>query len=150
MEKMISSFRGEYWFLSNFCPCDIEWDRRHYRSVEHAFQAAKTFDNNKREEIRTARTPGEAKRLGRHIELIEDWEEINDEIMYSLLQKKFESESLRAKLLDTNKLELVEGNNWGDKYWGVCNGVGQNRLGEILMQVRKEIREDQKDASSKV
>ncbi|KKK75579.1 hypothetical protein LCGC14_2872320 [marine sediment metagenome] len=139
MVEVISSFRGEYWFLSNFCPCDIEWDRLRYRSVEHAFQAAKTFDNDRREEIQEARTPGEAKRLGRQVKLIENWEEIKDEIMYTLIHKKFESESLRAKLLNTGDIELIEGNNWGDTYWGVCSGIGQNKLGRILMEVRKEI-----------
>ena len=137
MPEVINSFRGEYWFLSNFCPCAIEWDNLRYRSVEHAFQAAKTFDNDRREEIRAARTPGEAKRLGRQVQLIENWQVIKDEIMYTLVHKKFESESLRAKLLGTGEVELIEGNNWGDTYWGVCGGVGQNKLGKILMQVRK-------------
>lgn len=146
MVKAIDSFRGEYWFLSNFCPCEIEWDKLQYRSVEHAFQAAKTFDNDRREEIRTARTPGEAKRLGRQVELIEGWEEVKDEIMYTLIHKKFKSESLKAKLLSTGEAELIEDNNWGDKYWGMCNGVGQNRLGEILMKVREEIREEAENA----
>ena len=39
----------------------------------------------------------------------------------------------------TGDAELVEGNTWNDTYWGVCNGVGHNHLGKILMQVRQEL-----------
>jgi predicted NAD-dependent protein-ADP-ribosyltransferase YbiA (DUF1768 family) len=42
--------------------------------------------------------------------------------------------------LDTGKRFLMEGNYWKDTYWGVCNGDGDNRLGEMLMRVRREIR----------
>ena len=48
---------------------------------------------------------------------------------------------LGNKLLETGNQELVEGNTWGDIFWGVCNGKGQNWLGKILMMVRDEIRE---------
>ena len=44
------------------------------------------------------------------------------------------------KLLDTGDTELIEGNNWHDTFWGVCKGKGQNNLGKILMEVRKDIR----------
>lgn len=33
---MISSFRGEYRFLSNFYPAEVEMDDRIYPSVEHS------------------------------------------------------------------------------------------------------------------
>jgi predicted NAD-dependent protein-ADP-ribosyltransferase YbiA (DUF1768 family) len=46
---------------------------------------------------------------------------------------------LRVKLLNTGDLQLVEGNYWGDTFWGVCNGKGENHLGKILMRVRKEL-----------
>ena len=36
-------------------------------------------------------------------------------------------------------LNIVEGNTWGDVFWGVCNGIGENHLGNILMDVRDEI-----------
>lgn len=35
---------------------------------------------------------------------------------------------------------LIEGNNHGDRYWGVVNGEGQNKFGLLLMQIRSEIR----------
>jgi len=62
-----------------------------------------------------------------------------------LVRKKFEIPVLREALLDTGNAKLVEGNYWGDVEWGVCRGKGKNKLGKILMKVRKEIQE-QEDA----
>ena len=65
--------------------------------------------------------------------------------MYSICRAKFtQNPDLLKKLLDTGDAELVEGNTWGDKVWGVCNDEGENRLGKILMRIRSEIREEQK------
>ncbi|MCH7737275.1 MAG: NADAR family protein [Chloroflexi bacterium] len=60
--------------------------------------------------------------------------------MLELLRDKFRDPVLRQMLLDTGDLELVEGNNWGDRFWGRVSGVGDNHLGRLLMQVRGECR----------
>jgi hypothetical protein len=61
--------------------------------------------------------------------------------MESLVKEKFTRDTeLGAKLVATGDEELVEGNYWGDTFWGVCRGVGQNHLGKILMKVREELR----------
>jgi predicted NAD-dependent protein-ADP-ribosyltransferase YbiA (DUF1768 family) len=46
-------------------------------------------------------------------------------------------------LLETGDAELIEGNDWGDTFWGVCGGKGNNFLGKLLMEVRKELRSAQ-------
>ncbi len=46
---------------------------------------------------------------------------------------------LREKLLATGDRKLVEGNTWGDTFWGVCRGNGKNHLGKILMKIRAEL-----------
>jgi len=57
--------------------------------------------------------------------------------MYLGLLLKFTQHSdLKERLLDTHNLELIEGNNWDDTYWGICNGRGRNMLGMLLMEVR--------------
>ena len=61
--------------------------------------------------------------------------------MYKCLRSKFSAPELREKLLDTGDAELIEGNWWNDTTWGVCNGVGENRLGKLLMQIRAEIKD---------
>jgi len=136
--KVISHFVGEYRFLSNFYPCRIVWDDEEYPSAEHAFQAAKTLDPLEATSIRKASTPFQAKQRGRKVTLRDDWEEIKDFVMLEILRRKFSVLEFRDRLLATKDANLVEGNTWGDLYWGVCDGRGKNRLGELLMHVREE------------
>ncbi|CAA2367810.1 Uncharacterized domain COG3236 / GTPcyclohydrolase II [Xylella phage Bacata] len=138
--KTIGSFTGPHRFLSNFWSVAIAFEGHSYRTVEHAFQAAKTFDEDERRRIRNEPDAGGAKRRGKTVTLREDWEEVKEDVMRNLLRQKFGTEPLKSKLLKTGKSKLVEGNWWGDTYWGVCDGKGKNRLGEILMEVREELR----------
>ena len=139
---MIDKFDGEYAFLSNYSASPFRIDYILFPTMEHYFQANKADNQNDYLHIAYAPTPGEAKRLGRKIQLRSDWEEIKDKVMLTGLRKKFADPELRNLLLATGNEELVEGNYWGDTYWGVCNGVGQNKLGKLLMQVREEIKNE--------
>jgi ribA/ribD-fused uncharacterized protein len=137
----IDKFEGEYRFLSNFYPSPVTLDWATYRSVEHAFQAAKTISIEQRDAIRAALTAKEAKRLGRKVQLREDWEEIKVETMAYLVWNKFSLHpELAERLLNTGNRELIEGNWWGDTFWGMCQGTGHNNLGKILMRVRTDLR----------
>lgn len=140
MVATIDSFQGDYRFLSNFWYAKVTLDGLEYRSVEHAYMAAKTEDIALREKIRYFDTPGEAKRFCKTITLRSDWDTVKFGVMLDLVRQKFAKEPLRSKLLSTGTAELVEGNTWGDYYWGVCRGKGQNNLGKILMQVRDELK----------
>lgn len=135
--KMIDKFRGKYGFLSNMYACNIEG----YPSSEHAFVAAKTLDPEIKEYIKTITTPVEAKKFGRTLSLRPDWSEKRIELMYEILKVKFNQEPFRTKLIETGDEELIEGNWWNDTYWGVCNGVGENNLGKLLMKIRDELNE---------
>lgn len=131
----ITSFKNT--FLSNFAPCQIEMDGYVYPSVEHAYMAAKTLNPSAREQFRSPRlTAAQAKRLGKTVQLRSDWEQVKLEVMYSLLLKKFAINGFAVLLKATGDAPLVEGNNWGDRYWGICNGSGQNHLGKLLMKIR--------------
>ena len=132
----IERFDGEYSFLSNFHPSPVTYADVEYPTVEHAYQAAKTLDFGERVGIRMAATPGKAKRMGRKATLREDWDDVKVRVMRVLLRKKFRDAELRKKLNATKGKKLVEGNTWGDTFWGVCNGVGENQLGRLLMEVR--------------
>lgn len=137
----IEFFSGEYRWLSNFYPATVELDGRKYPSVEHAYQAAKTLDFNARiifEE--PTMSPGMAKRLGRNFNLRPGWDQMKVSVMLALLKQKFAPGTpLAAKLLATGEAELIEGNTWGDRFWGVCQGTGRNTLGALLMGVRKSL-----------
>lgn len=136
----IDYFSGPYWWLSNFYPCVVELDGESYPTVEHAYQAAKTRALEDRKIIQCAETPGQAKRYGQQVLLRSDWEDIKLKVMLELLRQKFELNSmLAARLTNTFPGDLVEGNYWDDEFWGVCNGVGENHLGKLLMLVREEV-----------
>jgi ribA/ribD-fused uncharacterized protein len=137
--KCIDEFIGPYRFLSNFYPAVVKYKSNNYPTVEHAYQAAKTVDDCTRMLICAAKSPGIAKRMGRRVNLRSDWEEVKLDVMLGLLRQKFSTDPLKTKLLDTYPAELIEGNDWGDTFYGICHGVGQNHLGKLLMRVRGEI-----------
>ena len=142
MPAAIPRFFGPYRFLSNFWPAAVSLDGEEYPTVEHAFQAAKTTDMEARTFVRIAPSPGAAKQRGRMLALRPDWETIKIEIMAGLLRQKFTNhEELREALLNTGDALPVEGNTWGDTFWGVdAVKGGANHLGLLLMQVRAEMR----------
>lgn len=142
MDK-IDSFSGEYRFLSNFYMAQVEYQGITYCCSENAFQAAKTLNNTVREQFANM-DPSKAKREGRRIKLRQDWESVKDIVMYEITKAKFtQNKDLKEKLLATGDAKLIEGNTWGDDYWGVCNPEkGQNKLGRILMCVRGELRSE--------
>lgn len=139
---MITSFSGEFDFLSNFYQLGFEFDGLWAPTAEHHFQAAKTDDAEEKARIYNAPTPAHAKRLGRKCTKRRDWEERKQQKMLLILREKFKHPVMRQQLLDTGSEELVEGNTWGDIYWGQCPlGHGENHLGKLLMQVREEIQD---------
>jgi ribA/ribD-fused uncharacterized protein len=139
--KVITQFRGEYYYLSNF---EIEPDGSH---VEAEFQAQKTLIPSQRARIITAGSPAAARRVGKDKTLTTlrpDWEEIKIDRMHMLVEQKFCTwKDLAAKLLTTGGAVLQEGNFHGDDYWGLVweNGEwrGENMLGYILMSVRTDL-----------
>lgn len=137
---MINQFQGHYRFLSNFWPAEVVFEGHTYPSVEHAYVAAKTLSHTERFTFMDpAIRPGDVKRMGRKLHLREDWEEVKLGIMEDLVRQKFSKSPLKEMLLMTGDQELIEGNTWGDTFWGVCRGKGQNHLGKILMKVRGEL-----------
>ena len=134
---MISSFRDEYFFLSNFYPVEIKLDGIVYPNAETAFQAQKTLDVEERRKFSMLKNPVQAKRLGRKVKLRDDWEEVKLDIMTEVVSQKFlQHPHLIEMLLQTGDEELVEGNKWGDRFWGVCKDKGENHLGKIIMKIR--------------
>lgn len=138
---MIDSFTGEYRYLSNFYPSKVTYDEVEYPTVEHAFQAAKTLDPEERETVLQCSTAGKAKRAGRKVTKREDWDLVRVGIMAALVSQKFSTdEDLARRLYLTGNELLVEGNDWGDVFWGAVDGEGWNWLGRILMGVRVMLR----------
>ncbi len=161
----IAKFTGKYRFLSNFFLAPIKvtvvvsegfpivTKVFTFPSVEHAYQAAKIDVGNRLDRdviveingfVRESLSAGDAKRLGRRVTLRPDWEEKKLHIMEGLLIDKFtQHDHLRDLLVETGEAELREGNNWGDRYWGVddSSGEGENHLGRLLMRVREHVKD---------
>jgi GTP cyclohydrolase II len=142
--RVIDRFAGPWEFLSNYSAAAVCLDGQPFPTVEHAYQAAKSLDQAARQRIATEPDPDKAKRLGRRHADRADWEEAKVAVMRALVEQKFQDPELRSRLLATGSAELIEGNNWGDEFWGVCAGHGQNTMGMILMAVRERARRAQK------
>lgn len=125
-------FRGQYAFLSNFYPCIIRVKGLEFGNAEAAFQACKFTDLAARQQF--CRLDGKAaKQLGRKIKLRADWADIKLAVMASIVTYKFGSANpTLVPMLLSIREPIVEDNNWGDTYWGMCSGVGENHLGKIL------------------
>ena len=138
IENMINSFRDKYFFLSNFYSCKVTYQGLTYENNEAAFQAQKCLSDGEKRKF-CSLNPSEAKRLGRHVPLRKDWENVKVGVMKEIVRCKFEQHpELKEKLLALKNIYLEEGNDWGDKIWGTVNGQGKNLLGNILMSVRDE------------
>jgi hypothetical protein len=139
--EAIRSFSGQYCWLSNFGLAPVMFEGVLYPTSEHAYQAAKSLSPSVRDMILAAPSPGIAKRLGRSIKLRDDWESVKLDVMTTILRDKYARHPLLAQaLLATGDAELIEGNHWGDRFWGVCDGTGENHLGRILMAIRADLR----------
>ena len=137
--RVIDCFHGEFDWLSNFFPCKIKFEGHTFQSSEAAFQAAKCM--NPMDKIKFLNlSAGKSKRLGRKVDIRPDWDAVKIHKMREVLECKFSQHPfLKEQLIATGDAQLIEGNNWNDKFWGVCNGQGLNHLGILLMNLRREI-----------
>ncbi len=151
MFENITEFSGKHFFLSNFYRIPIELDGLIYNSVECAYQAGKFPKGSiHRITIRTLK-PGKAKQYARrHVDKQRPnftSDNRNVVFMEELLRIKFNSH-LNSNLVLTYPKDLIEGPpqgvaHWADRFWGKdANGVGENNLGKILMQIREELRDE--------
>ncbi len=141
MVDVIDSFSGPYRFLSNFWLAPVTYEGITYPSSEHAYQAAKSLNKDIREAFSEISSPAEIKRLGQTITIRPDWEDVKINVMRDIVTAKFEqNDYLMRLLMETKGCHLIEGNTWGDRFWGECPiGNGRNELGKILMGIRDDI-----------
>jgi ribA/ribD-fused uncharacterized protein len=139
---VITQFNGNNRWLSNFTACSVQLDGVTYRSTEAAYQAAKTIVDTERLQFQSM-PPGKAKRAGKTVTMRADWNVIKLSVMEDLTRQKYSTELMKFRLLNTGDVEIQEGNSWGDTFWGICGGVGQNNLGKIIMKIRQELLEGQ-------
>jgi ribA/ribD-fused uncharacterized protein len=148
---MITKFRGEFRWLSNFWPAPVLLDGWLYPTTEHAYQAGKVLDEQVRQTIRLLPSASHAKRfgkkIGRSIPFRHAWSDhFKIGLMRDLLRQKFTNADLGRRLIATGNEPLIESGHWHDRFWGrclcsQCGGQGRNMLGVLLMELRQECRE---------
>lgn len=136
------SVNDAYGEFSNFAPYPIRLDSKTWPTSEHYFQAQKFEDAVHREAIRKEPSPMKAAQMGRSRKnpLRRDWESVKVAIMRKAVLAKFtQHKNLRSLLLSTGDAKLIE-HTTNDSYWADGgDGSGKNMLGQILMEVRKQL-----------
>lgn len=143
--EVITAFRGKHAFLSNMYPASICMpDGNVYACAEAAFQAYKLTDISERKRLFADKNGYEAKKQGRQVPLPPDWTNERLNVMRLVIHMKFSQHAeLQQLLIATGNVPLIEGNSWGDTFWGVSqdgHGVGENWLGKILMEERNRLK----------
>ena len=133
-----------YGAFSNLYRRTITFEGEEFPTAEHAYQAAKVKSPDIKTRIKNCHTPAEAKDFFEihNIKPDNDWTiEKKLIVMEQILMIKFGGKEplLTRALLATGDAVLIEGNNWNDSFWGVCNNIGENNLGKILMKIREEL-----------
>ena len=136
---MIKGFNEENLFLSNNYPQQLKYKDIVYNCAMNAFYAQLVSDELQKKVIASA-TPSRAHSMVENstskLELTESEQE---DIMYDILKVKFTDEKLKHFLLETSDKQLVNEVNWEDLHWGIYQDKGENKLGELLMNLREEI-----------
>lgn len=137
------SVSDEFGCFSNFAAYPVRIDGRVWPTTEHYFQAQKFKSPEHQEEIRNAKSPMIAARMGRDRKkpLRPDWESVKVAIMRLAVREKFQQhDEIRQILISTGDAVLVE-HTENDSYWGDGgDGSGKNMLGRLLMEVREELK----------
>jgi ribA/ribD-fused uncharacterized protein len=151
----IEQFQGQYEYLNNMfrqrvgnlvLPEGIE-----VPTVEHGYQADRLLDPADRLTVLASPTGHLAKVTTRNLKkagapIDPRWKERRLPVMRGFVLQKFtRNHDLADQLLSTGDQFLAEGNDWGDKFWGICPPFtqnGENWLGKILMETREELRLD--------
>ena len=142
-----------YGAFSNFAKYGFTLDGKHWATAEHYFQAQKFAGTEHEEAVRLAPAPKIAADMGRERSrpLRADWEMVKEDVMLAALHAKFtQNPELTKLLLRTGNADIGE-NAPGDAYWGSGkDGTGKNRLGELLMYLRQELRKSLKPCTVEI
>jgi len=129
-------------FFSNYAPYPVTLDEKVWPTAEHYFQARQFEDNKLDDELVKYKSASIAVRISREHsdKRRRDWNKIQDKVMYEVVKAKFsQHEVLKEKLLATGDSPIIQHSPDND-YWGDGgDGSGKNKLGKILMRVRREL-----------
>lgn len=133
-------FKDDYAFLSNMYKCSFVYKDILFSAAEIAYVYEKCKHQEDKDTVLLLDNPYDARKFGRSVELVDNWESKRLSIMYNIILAKFEQNTNLARRLSAVDEEIVEDNTWGDTFWGRCNGVGENNLGKLLTLVKYTIK----------
>jgi ribA/ribD-fused uncharacterized protein len=127
-------------FMGNFYKARFFIYGRWWDFVEAPYQAQKTYVQSEQDEIWAAKKAMESRNLGQKVTMRPDWDQVKRQVMKECVMAKFlQHPDLRKQLMETGDEELIEDSPI-DAWWGCGkDGTGQNVLGQVLMEVRKEL-----------
>lgn len=133
--------KEQYGFLGNFYPSRMFIYGLWWNWVEAPYQSKKTFDLDEQQLIWKATKAMDSRIIGQTVKIRPDWDEIKRQVMKECVTAKFlQHPVLRKQLMDTGTEILIE-DSPVDWYWGCGkDGTGQNVLGQVLMEVRTELK----------
>lgn len=158
---------------TRFCGVEYPTSEHAYQAQKFREPGANAGSLRAAELVRTQSTPFKAKLLAslnppRHFQwqvdlgilaqelvhdgarLRADWEDVKVNVMRGVLRSKFRlNAACREVLMGTGTQQLIE-RSVRDVFWGqTTSGVGKNVLGQLLMQLRHELRvEDEVEAAA--
>ena len=132
--------------LSNLYRREIAFEGEVYATSEHAYQAGKARRRDVKAWLMAAPSPALLAMAAHGLyywDVIPGWSRIKFDRMRQVLRAKFtQHPDLQALLLSTGEARLVESatiDNAVNRLWGEVNGIGQNMLGQMLMELRAEL-----------
>jgi ribA/ribD-fused uncharacterized protein len=136
-----------YGAFSNLFRREIEFEGDRYVTSEHAYQAGKARKPEVKAWLMQAPSPALLAMAAHGLyywDVAPGWSKLKFDRMRRVLRCKFSQHSdLQELLLSTGDARLVESateDNAVNRLWGEVNGVGQNMLGVMLMELREELR----------
>lgn len=128
-------------FLGNAYPCNLTYNGFDYKNAEHAYQASKC-PPGVANDVRKAPTVVIAHQMASRVAPVSDWDDLKVQVMRDILAVKFGIGSrLAAMLYETYPARILNTNSWfGDLFWGLDDGMGENWLGLLLMERRNYLR----------
>lgn len=133
--------------FSNLYRREIEFEGETFATSEHAYQAGKARKAEVKAWLMAAPTPALLAMAAHGLyywDIAPGWSQTKFDRMRGVLRAKFsQHEDLRELLLSTGSARLVESatvDNEVNRLWGEVNGQGRNMLGELLMELRTELR----------
>jgi ribA/ribD-fused uncharacterized protein len=145
-----------YGVFSNLLRRPIEFEGETFATSEHAYQAGKARKPEVKAWLMAAPSPALLAMAAHGLyvwDISSDWSKVKFDRMRGVLRAKFtQHEDLKAILLSTGTARLVESatvDNAVNRLWGEVNGVGKNMLGEMLMELRASLQEEESSAQRK-